>query len=121
MDVTPDDALVTIANYAFVHQADAVKALLEQEGIPVFLADVNTVDMDWLLGNAIGCIKLQVPRTQAERAVALLPHNLRRDHAEGDDGESLDACLACGEPMSDDVACCPACGWTYGAPDESDA
>jgi len=33
---------------------------LEGNGITVFLADAETVNMDWLLGNAIGNIKLQV-------------------------------------------------------------
>jgi hypothetical protein len=114
MDLAADDDLVTIASYPFLHQADTVKALLEQEGIPVFLADVNTVGMDWFLGNAIGYIKVQVPRTQAERAIALLPQNVRHSPPAGADDSSAGLeCLACGVPMSDEDAACPACGWTY--------
>jgi hypothetical protein len=66
------DDLVTVARFQFLPEADAARAYLEGEGLRVFLADYETVNMDWLLGNAIGNIKLQVISSQADKALALL-------------------------------------------------
>ena len=60
--------LVTVASYPSRTMAEAVRLRMENEGFSPFLADTETVDMDWFLGNAIGWIKLQVPSTEAERA-----------------------------------------------------
>jgi hypothetical protein len=45
---------------------------LEAEGFHVYLADEQTVNMDWLLANAIGGIKLQVAEHDATRAHQIL-------------------------------------------------
>jgi hypothetical protein len=66
------DELVTVERYRFLPEAEAARMYLESAGIPVFLADGETVTMDWFLANAIGNIKLQVPSAQAETAGALL-------------------------------------------------
>ncbi len=63
---------VTIAQYPFRTAAEAARLRLLSEGIPAFLSDAETVDMNWLLGNALGWIKLQVPSADAERAAAIL-------------------------------------------------
>ncbi len=67
-----EDEPVTIAHYPFRTAAEAARLGLDAEGIPAFLADVETLDMDWLLGNALNWFKLQVPAADAERAAALL-------------------------------------------------
>ncbi|MGG4603753.1 DUF2007 domain-containing protein [Paenalcaligenes sp. Me131] len=64
--------LVTISRYSFPHEAYVARALLESEGIPVFLADEHTITMQWLYSNALGGVRLQVPETFAARAVELL-------------------------------------------------
>ncbi len=66
------DEPVTVAHYPFRTAAEAARLNLEAEGMPAFLSDAETVDMDWLLGNALGWIKLQVPAADAERAAAIL-------------------------------------------------
>ena len=64
--------LVTIASYPSRTMAEAVRLRLENEGFSPFLADTETIDMDWLLDNAIGGIKVQVPKPEADRAYTTL-------------------------------------------------
>jgi len=63
---------VTIASYPSRTIAEAVRLRLENEGFSPFLADAETIDMDWFLDNAIGGIKVQVPKAEADRASATL-------------------------------------------------
>lgn len=109
------DDLVTLVTYRFAPQAEAAKWALEQEGIRVFLADLNLVATDWMLANAVGNIKLQVPRSQAEAALDVLHDNPRLMGVtvpEEMPGGPM-SCLACGEPMPEDMDRCAACGWSY--------
>lgn len=56
-------------NYVEAHIA---KGVLEEQGIPCWLKDENTVTIDPILTNAIGGIKLMVPREQAQKAMEIL-------------------------------------------------
>jgi hypothetical protein len=108
------DDLVTIATYRFAHAADVDRLHLETEGIPAFLADVNIVTADWGVANAVGDIKLQVPRTLAQRARQLLAARARPTPSiEGSPSDDSTYCLACGQLIGPDQEACPACGWTY--------
>jgi hypothetical protein len=53
-------------------EAHAIRVRLESEGIPVFLFDEFTITMDWLLSNAIGGVKVQVPEPYLQRARDIL-------------------------------------------------
>ncbi len=110
-----EDQLVTVETYQFLPQAQAAKLRLEGNDIQVFLADAETVNMDWLLGNAIGNIKLQVPRDQVDKAIGLLEEMRdkarRRRRTDEDTDETV--CLACGAKLREDQARCPSCGWSY--------
>jgi hypothetical protein len=66
------DEPVTVAQYPFRPAAESARLRLEAEGIPAFLSDAEIVDMNWLLGTAVGWIKLQVPAADAERAATVL-------------------------------------------------
>jgi hypothetical protein len=68
---TPE-SLVTVAKTSLAGEAHAMRVRLEAEGIPVFLFDEFTVTMDWLLSNAIGGVKVQVPDHCLERAREIL-------------------------------------------------
>src|SRR5713101_6556615 len=97
---TMEDQLVTVETYQFLPQAQAAKLQLEGNGITVFLADAETVNMDWLLGNAIGNIKLQVPAEQVEKALNLLEEmcdkaSERWDDEDDEEYESYTECLVC--------------------------
>src|SRR5437660_458775 len=110
-----EDQLVTVETYQFLPQAQAAKLQLEGNDIQVFLADAETVNMDWLLGNAIGNIKLQVPRDQVDKALGLLQEmrdKARRRHKTDEDTDET-VCLACGAKLREDQARCPSCGWSY--------
>lgn len=76
--------LVTIATFDQAAKARLAQNALTEAGIRAAVADETTVAMDWLLGNAIGWIKLQVLEDDAERAVAEL------ERAFGEHGEKLE-------------------------------
>ena len=68
-----DDAeLVTIRNYAYLHEALIAREMLQAEGIPALVPDEHTISMDWLYRNAIGGIRLQVRGADVERANEIL-------------------------------------------------
>lgn len=66
------DELVTIRRFRDLMEAIMAKGLLESAGIECFLIDENIVRIDWLISNAIGGIKLQVNRQDADSAVKVL-------------------------------------------------
>jgi hypothetical protein len=116
------DDLVTIETYQFLPEAEAARMHLEEEGVTAFLPDAELVNMVWLLGNAVGHIKLQVPRSQADRATVLLrelrARRTKRSPEREDDESSV--CLACGRNIPEDESQCPVCGWSYGDEGEPD-
>jgi hypothetical protein len=75
------EALVTIAQYFDVTEAHIAGGLLESEGIPVHLMDVNHVSANPLLGIGLGGVRLQVPATfeQAAREVLASRKSLEED------------------------------------------
>ena len=58
----------------FFHPTDAHIAAgkLRSEGIPVFLLGINHASANWLLSNALGGIRLQVPASHVDDARQLL-------------------------------------------------
>jgi hypothetical protein len=114
------DNLVTVKTFQFVPEAEAARMHLEEQGIQSFLADAETVNMDWLLGNALGYVKLQVSSDQAEAAAAIL-QRIPANRSRSDDGEeTTDAasCLSCGAKLLTDHSVCPSCGWSYASGDD---
>src|SRR4051812_17627595 len=79
------ERMVTVAQCNLAAEAHAMRVQLEASGIPVFLADELTVAMDWLLSNAIGGVKVQVPEQYAERATELLAGFSRSTEADDED------------------------------------
>ena len=74
------------------HVAHAMRVQLEAAGIPVFLGDELTIAMDWLLSNAIGGVKVQVPESYAEEAARVLEDFARateQDSSPDDETEEL--------------------------------
>jgi ribosomal protein S26 len=110
----PASKLVTVGSYVMVSDAEFARMLLESEGIEAFVADATIVSMDWLLGNAIGWVKVQVESANEERARALLAawQEEIRNRPPPSETEAVQ-CIECGQEMPQGVAICPACGWTY--------
>lgn len=64
--------LVTIARFSFPYEAYIAKGQLESEGIPAFVADEHTINMNWFYSDALGGVRLQVQHEDVERAQAVL-------------------------------------------------
>ncbi len=92
-----DSTLTTIASYSFPHEAHIAKANLEAEGIPAFIADEHTVNMQWLYSNAMGGVRVQVPAQFEERAKEILTE---------------DFSYLLEEEFGKDEIVCPKCGST---------
>lgn len=110
------DELVTIARFEFPVDAEAARMHLEDEGIPAFIADGEIVNQNWLLSNAVGFVKLQVPADRASEALSALkkrPGHTDPGEIAGTGIEEAGACLACGAKLPTDRSTCPACGWSY--------
>lgn len=63
---------VTIATYDDYVAANFDKQKLDEQGINCYLADENTVAINWTLKNALGGITLRVPGQQADEALRIL-------------------------------------------------
>ncbi len=108
--------LVTVAVFDTLPKADLARSLLEQEGILCVLTDGNLVAMDWLLSNAVGGIKVQVPSSEADRAKEFLANFLMPKAAQKTDGPAIRfSCSECGQAVefpssrAGGVETCPAC------------
>jgi ribosomal protein L12E/L44/L45/RPP1/RPP2 len=113
--------LVTVATYRTLPEAEAARLHLEAEGLTTFLADAETVAMDWLLANAVGNIKLQVPPAQAEAAAALLEqmHVKRKEREQHSEEDATSRCLSCGAELPENLTQCTECGWSYVGTDDA--
>ncbi len=71
-----EDDLVTIRNYAFgpdpAGEAELARIKLESAGIPCFLAGREFASTYWLAAGANRGVKLQVKRSDAQRALEVL-------------------------------------------------
>ncbi len=112
--------LVTVATYAKPMDAETAKLRLEAEGLSAFIADGEFVRMDWLLGAAVGDVKVQVPAAHAEAAaatIAAMRDERDRRAARADGDADAEVCLHCGAELAEEAAACPACGMTFAGED----
>ena len=82
----PDSKIVTLRRFLYLPDALAAKSALESAGIECFLADENTVRIDWLWSNLLGGIKLWVKEKDAREADELLAQDFSQE-LEGGGGE----------------------------------
>lgn len=87
--------LITISRYSLPYEAHIAKSRLDAEGIPAFIADEHTINMQWLYSNAMGGVRLQVPEPYAEQALQVLNEDREQDLV---------------ELVGADVQRCPGCG-----------
>jgi len=99
------DDLDTVATFLQLHEAQLTLLRLTSAGVEATLADSGIVGAHPFLANAVGGVKLQVPKEQAARARALLAET-----AAAPDGT---ACMSCGAAMAEAETRCAACGWSY--------
>jgi hypothetical protein len=65
-------AVRTIGTFSKVEDAHLLRMRLEAGGIEAFLQDENIVQMDWMLSNAYGGVRVQVADADVEAALDLL-------------------------------------------------
>ena len=73
---------VVISKYSFPLDAHIAKASLESEGIPAYIADEHTINMQWLYSDALGNVRLArlyVPEELEIEAKAILALNFSED------------------------------------------
>lgn len=109
----PDD-LVTLETYSSLPEAEAALLLLRSHDIHAELWDAEIVNMDWMLGNAVGNIKLKVASSSVKLAAVVLLDWTTRRRGRGSDALEDIACLNCGFELTDDDDACPECGWSFG-------
>jgi ribosomal protein L40E len=111
----PLDELVTVGTFPSPYEAEIAKAQLEEAGIAAFIADAETVSMNWLYRNAVGYVKLQVAGPNAQAAAAILAdhEHLPDKSPAAETEEAEDICLACNARIPQGQSSCPACGWSY--------
>lgn len=80
---------VVLRSYPNYIEAHIDRGVLEEQGIPCWLKDENTVTIDPILTQAVGGIKLMVGRADAQKAYDILD-DLRKEQK-----QSL-ACPVCG-------------------------
>jgi hypothetical protein len=95
------DDLVTVATFADPVQANLAKNRLEASGVRAFLANEEAVDMDWLLGNALGWIRLEVGDEDADDARAVLDHHDGVDASAAVAPEEVPSAIDEAEPLPD--------------------
>lgn len=87
--------MITVASFSFPIDAQMARAKLESEGIPAFILDEHTINMQWLYSNALGGVRVQVPGSCAENALKIL----QTDFSEAlvrEQGIDRAKCLSCG-------------------------
>jgi len=87
--------LVEIASFSYPHEAHIAKASLESANIPVFITDEYTINMQWLYSNALGGVRLLVPRAYEIEAKELISKDFTSNLEEEIHIESV-ACSSCG-------------------------
>ena len=78
------NTFVTVAKYTYSSEALIIKGKLESEGIEVFMADSLTIDIDPLVSNALGGVRLKVLAQDEERAREIL--NTIKDYSVNEKG-----------------------------------
>lgn len=82
----------TVGVYQYSYEAQIVKGRIESEGIEVFLFDDLTIEVDPLMSNSIGGVKLKVLSNQEEEAISII--NSIEKYSIDDKGERV-TCPKC--------------------------
>ena len=91
--------LVTVATFTDPVEANLAKNRLEASGVRASLANEETVDMDWLLGNALGWIRLEVGDQDADAARAVLNDEDELEASSAKGPEDFSSAIGEGEPI----------------------
>lgn len=87
--------LIEIASFSYPHEAHIAKASLDAADIPAFITDEHTINMQWLYSNALGGIRLLVPRGYETEAKELISKDFSEILKSEVEIEEI-ACPSCG-------------------------
>jgi len=106
MAAEQNDKIITFENYYDVMLAHIIRSKLEDNGIPCFIADENTITANPIYNQAIGGIKLKIFERDLERCRAILA-------AEGDlhDQDRIEI-----DEETNNAVICPFCASTNVGP-----
>lgn len=103
--------LHVIASFATPVEAEILRMRLEAEGIRSVLADEGVVGVNWMLGNAVGGVKVLVSDADLERALEIVDEHASEQSDDREERLSEDwECPACGEKIESGFEICWACG-----------
>lgn len=71
--------LIEIASFSHPHEAHIAKASLEAAGIPAFISDEHTINMQWLYSSALGGVRLLVPKDFEAEAKVLISKDFSKN------------------------------------------
>lgn len=80
-DVVADEDLVTIARVSTPAEAEMLRGRLEVEGVPAVVADAHTVQALALMALVVGGVRVLVPASYADRAMAIVKGVANGDYA----------------------------------------
>lgn len=66
------NTLKTVTSFSYPYEAQIAKANLESAGIPAYVADENTINMQWLYSDALGGVRVMVAERDLDQARELL-------------------------------------------------
>lgn len=78
---------VTVGHYSLPYEAHLGRARLESEGIDALVVDEHTINMQWMLSDALGGVRLQVNQEDDARARMILAED-RSDLVPDDPGSA---------------------------------
>lgn len=81
---------LTVGHYSLPYEAHLGRARLESEGIDAMVVDEHTINMQWMLSDALGGVRLQVNEEDESRARAILAED-RSDLVPDDPGKAANA------------------------------
>ncbi|MBN6494778.1 DUF2007 domain-containing protein [Acinetobacter pittii] len=86
---------IVVKTFSFPYEVQIAKTQLEAFGIPVYIENEHTINMDWLYSNALGGVRLLVPENYVDEANSFLEKDFS-DELEQKFGESKECCPECG-------------------------
>jgi hypothetical protein len=64
--------MMTIASFSKPEEAHLLRMRLEDAGIPAYLRDENTIQVDWFYSNALGGVRVEIAEEDLDAAKAVL-------------------------------------------------
>ncbi|EAQ67120.1 hypothetical protein MED121_14374 [Marinomonas sp. MED121] len=92
--------LITIARFTYPYEAQIAWSKLDALGVPAYIADEHTINMQWLYSNALGGVRLQVREEDEQAALLALAEDLETELMQ-QEGFDTDLCPVCDSPNTE--------------------